>query len=132
MIEFKRIKKKNIHPLLRPMFAHVAIREYAVHSHIYYEYNESIISDEEFDSLCVWLLENFKWIKPHDINDYLDEDRLEEGTGYHLKVAGLTRELAEQRLKMHLADRAAEKPKKKKRKKDLGDLKLDKSLEDLF
>lgn len=75
-----------------------AISEYAVHSHIYYELNDSIISDAEYDQLCKWLLENFDSLKPHDKNNYLDRQLLNAGSGFGLTVTGYTRDDARSRL----------------------------------
>ena len=75
-----------------------AITEYAVHSHIYYELDENIISDHEYDDLCKWLLRNYNRLKPHDRNNYLDKQLLSAGSGYTLKVTGMTRDDARGRV----------------------------------
>lgn len=119
---------------IEPIYAAIAIRQYAIHSYLYYVKDSPIISDGAYDELCRWLLKNYKWIKPHDINGYLDKERLREGSGYHLAslVCGLTKEHAELRLKQHLEGQKALsnkkegdrinkklKPKKKLRAEDL-------------
>lgn len=78
--------------------AFIAIRAYAAHSYIYYAKNENIIDDGAFDQLCKWLLANYNWVKPYDINKYLNKGALGAGTGYSLKVIGQTRDYAESML----------------------------------
>lgn len=79
------------------VFANVAIRAYAAHSYLYYKKDTNIISDGEYDELCNWLAENYEWIKPHDLNDYLDLGQLICGSGFVTaeKVCGQTRDYAE-------------------------------------
>lgn len=86
---------------LRRQVATVLIRAYAAYSYLYYEKDESLLADDDFDKLCVYLLENLEWIKPYDLNNYLDEDSLFSGSGYHLvgKVVGQTKDYAELLLK---------------------------------
>jgi hypothetical protein len=83
--------------------ANVAVRAYAAHSYLYYAANESTISDAEYDDLCRWVLENYAWIKPYDINGYLDKSALEAGTGFNIagKVTGMTLDYARGLLKQH-------------------------------
>lgn len=71
---------------------HVLIREYAVHSWLYYDQDTSLICDGDFDKLCKYILDNFAAIKPHDINGYLTEDDMRAGTGMTVasKVCGMT------------------------------------------
>lgn len=98
--------------IILPSVAFVAIRAYAAHSYLYYDLDESLISDHDFDYLCVWLLKNYAIVKPHDINDYLNKEMLEAGTGFHLsngKVCGLTRQWADDLL----AEYKKKRPKKK-------------------
>lgn len=86
--------------IILPNVAFVAIRAYAAYSYLYYELDESLVDDGNFDALCKWLLENYAAIKPHDLNGYLDKSALKAGTGYHLtgKVCGMTRKWAEELL----------------------------------
>jgi hypothetical protein len=86
---------------LQAKLAFVSIREYAAHSYIYYDKDQNIISDGDYDLMCKWLLENFTWLKPHDINNYLREDMLKCGSGYDITVTGLTRDYAELLLAHH-------------------------------
>lgn len=92
---------------LQAKLAFVAIREYAAHSYLYYDKDSPIIEDHEYDALCKWLLENFSWIKPHDINNYIRKDMLECGSGYDIKVIGLTKQYAELLLADHGIAKAA-------------------------
>jgi len=56
-----------------------AVRQYLIHSYLYYELNESVISDHEYDQLCVELLKS-------DVDHPLvDKGNLEAGTGYNIK-----------------------------------------------
>lgn len=82
---------------LEQVIAHVAIRTYAAHSYLYYKKDTNIITDTEYDALCVWLAENYEWIKFYDMNDYLDLGQLICGSGFVTaeKVCGQTRDYAE-------------------------------------
>lgn len=82
---------------LLPFFAHVAIRAYAAHSYLYYKKDTNVISDCDYDALCVWLSENYEWIKSYDMNNYLDLGELICGSGFVAaeKVCGQTRDYAE-------------------------------------
>jgi hypothetical protein len=98
---------------LKNQVAFVCIRAYAAHSYLYYEKNSSVISDGEFDALCKFLLDNYEWIKPFDLNDYLDKGSLEAGSGYAIasKVCGQTRGYALDLLKTEKKKPAKVKPK---------------------
>lgn len=74
-----------------------AIRMYAALSYLYYEKDESPVSDGEFDKLCAWLQENWDWVKQHDLNGYLSKESLAAGTGFDVakRVCGQTKEFAE-------------------------------------
>lgn len=72
-----------------------AIQAYAAFSYAYYQKDISLVSDKDFDFLCRWLEYNFEWVKPHDLNNYLDLDALIAGTGYQVNVVGQTRDYAE-------------------------------------
>lgn len=82
-----------------------AIQAYAVHSYIYYGHNTNIISDHEYDELCKWLAVNFDWVKPHDLNEFLELDMLACGSGYHIpeQICGQTKIYADELLAAHLA-----------------------------
>jgi hypothetical protein len=70
--------------------ANIGIREYCLHSWLYYEKDSPIISDEDYDYLCEWLLKNKEWLDIFDTNKYLQKEMLECGSGYGLKIEGLT------------------------------------------
>lgn len=100
-----------------------AIRMYAALSYLYYEKGESVASDGDFDDLCVWLLKNYEWVKPHDLNGYLSKSSLKAGTGFDIaaKVCGQTKDFAESLLQTK-PKKADAPPKKKKVKRDFEDL----------
>ncbi len=87
------------------------IKEYLIHSYLYYVMNESVISDAEYDTLCRQLEANFAtyqsiWKKYISLND------LKAGTGYNLfvdesgyKYPKEIIEAAETRLAEHRAQR---------------------------
>lgn len=102
--------------IILPNVAFIAIRAYAAYSYLYYEKDESLIGDGEFDELCKWLLANYDLVKPHDINDYLDKEALSAGTGYAIsgRVCGLTKKWADEQL--HEAKAKRRKPKKQTNK----------------
>lgn len=96
---YQLIQLIYIPPCIEPRVAFIAIRAYAAYSYLYYQLDESLITDDEYDGLCKWLLANYSWVKPHDINNYLDEGRLQAGTGYDLTIVGQTKDYAESLLK---------------------------------
>ena len=60
---------------------------YMVCSYAYYELDESLISDEEFDALCKDLLKNFgkiKLLSGHPHKHFLTKENLEAGTGFSI------------------------------------------------
>jgi hypothetical protein len=59
------------------------IKDYLIHSYLYYELDASIISDGEFDKLCNRLLVN--WPNQQSIwKKYISKDDLKAGTGFTL------------------------------------------------
>lgn len=82
-------------PCIEKFVAFKAIQAYAALSYAYYDKDISLVSDHDFDMLCRWMLENYDWIKPHDLNSYVDRDALEAGTGFNIKVCGQTRDYAD-------------------------------------
>lgn len=84
---------------LRRRVAHIAISEYCALSYAYYEHDFPIATDAEYDALCKWLAANLDWLKCYDPDNYLDASSLTCGTGYNLKLKGLTLEYAKRRLK---------------------------------
>lgn len=57
---------------------------YLMSSYLYYICDKSYMLDEEFDALCRYLLDNFSEVRKVKLSPLLTEDRLREGTGYHL------------------------------------------------
>jgi NAD-dependent DNA ligase len=57
---------------------------YLMHSYIYYHLGDSIISDYEYDDMCVQLKEKWKDIK-HYHKNLVDVSALGAGTGYQIK-----------------------------------------------
>ena len=109
--------------LLQSRVAFNAIRMYAALSYLYYEKGESAVSDGEFDELCNWILANYEWIKPHDINGYISKSSMKAGTGFDIaaKVCGQTKEFAESLLQTKPKKAKAE-SKKPKAERSLNDL----------
>lgn len=108
----------SIPAIILPNVAFVAIRAYAAYSYLYYDKDESLVSDGDFDMLCKWMLENYDALKPHDINGYLKRGMLQAGTGFHLamgKVCGMTKKWADEQLE--IANRRKPKRKAKARPK---------------
>lgn len=63
------------------------IRQYLVHSFIYYQLNESVISDDKYDLLCQDLQKDLELTMYPDV-PYLDlvrETLDKEGSGYSIK-----------------------------------------------
>lgn len=56
---------------------------YLEHSYRYYNLDEPIISDYEFDTLCKRLLDRWDELK-HPFKHLTDESALEAGTGFQL------------------------------------------------
>lgn len=88
---------------LKNQVAFIVIRAYIAHAYIYYELNDSVIPDHEFDALWQFIHDNYDWIKPYDLNDYLPPK--DNGTSSCFeamrRVTGLTREYAIDLLKEH-------------------------------
>ena len=57
---------------------------YLAYSYLYYEKDVSLISDEEYDSLCKKLYDNWDEVV-HYHKHLIDKEALLSGTGYHLK-----------------------------------------------
>ncbi len=113
----------GIPPIIQSRVAFNAIRMYAALSYLYYERAESVASDADFDDLCNFLLANYDWIKPHDLNDYLSKASLMAGTGFDIagKVCGQTKAFAESLLPAK-SKKAEPVRKKEKVKRNIEDL----------
>ena len=57
---------------------------YLMYSYLYYEENESIVPDAEYDRICKTLYEKWNDIE-HRHKNLVDKDALIAGTGYQLK-----------------------------------------------
>ena len=57
---------------------------YMMSSYLYYQKNESVISDELFDQICKKILDNWKDIK-HPHKRFIRYVDLKAGTGYAIK-----------------------------------------------
>ena len=92
-LPYKQIEKQ---------IATVVIRNYAANSYLYYRCDWSAITDGEYDALCKWILQNYDWIKPHDISGYLSKESLECGSGFDIadKVCGQTKDYADMLYKL--------------------------------
>ena len=117
---------------LRQQVAFVCIRAYAAHCYIYYCCDENIIDDHAFDALWKFIRENYDWIKPYDVNNYLPEKEQDTSSGFDIakRICGLTRVYAFELLEAYrnkkedfICDRYAkdepdEKPIRRKNKKE--------------
>ena len=64
--------------------------DYIGHSILYYEFDKSIVSDGDFDSLCRELLNSADHIcNTECFKDTITKDALIAGTGYHIKLNNL-------------------------------------------
>jgi hypothetical protein len=72
----------NIDPT--PFSTHKLCVWYLVHSDIYYQYDNSIITDETFDAICKELLKRIKQGEeiPQKYKEFISINDLEAGTGY--------------------------------------------------
>lgn len=62
---------------------HKLCRWYLIHSYLYYELYNSVISDDDFDNLCKELLTRINKEKiPQEFNEFITNDNLIAGTGY--------------------------------------------------
>lgn len=88
---------------LKNQVAFVVIRAYAAHCYIYYELNDNIISDHEFDALWAFIVENYDWIKPFDLNGYLPpkDQGMSSGFATLHRIQGQTKDYAIALLKDH-------------------------------
>lgn len=71
---------------------------YLMSCYLYYECDESVMSDDEFDELSRFILDNWKTIK-HPHKRRIKKSDLEAGTGYAIKYTNMIRGAAHQWLK---------------------------------
>jgi NAD-dependent DNA ligase len=57
---------------------------YLMYSYLYYEKDESIISDDEYDRICKTLYELYPVLE-HPHKHMVDRDALMSGTGFHIQ-----------------------------------------------
>ena len=57
---------------------------YLIHSFLYYEKDDPIISDEEYDRICKMLYDAYDIVEHHH-KHLIDKNSLLAGTGYHLQ-----------------------------------------------
>jgi len=65
------------------MTLHAAVSIYLMSCYLYYELNESVLTDHEFDAICRRLYNEFENIN-HQHKHLLDKDSLRASTGYTL------------------------------------------------
>lgn len=59
------------------------VAAYLIHSFLYYQCEVSVITDAEYDAICLELLERYNEIE-HPHKYLVDPDALRAGSGYHL------------------------------------------------
>ena len=88
IIESEPVKrrKKRRRPVQPQINIGKLIYKYLVHSYLYYEKNESVISDNEYDNIVRLLSENYELVeKSNHIHKHLiDKNALESFTGFGL------------------------------------------------
>jgi len=57
---------------------------YLMYSYLYYDKNESMVTDEEYDMICKRLYDEWYGIEHHH-KHLIDRDSLASGTGFHIK-----------------------------------------------
>ena len=76
---------------------------YMVTSFLYYQRSKSVITDSDFDRLCVELYENYDDFE-HQHKHLVDRGQLRAGTGYDIAYPMMVRNAAEHMLS-HYAER---------------------------
>jgi len=78
------------------------IRNYLVHSFLYYELNSPIIPDEQYDKICRELLKYYDKIKKGNFKykELIDKEALKAGSAYHLRIKDYPTEIADKALKL--------------------------------
>lgn len=68
------------------MFEYIrkAVKDYYVHSYLYYIEDTCIVSDHEYDEICQLLFDNYETALFHDEEGLLDLEALQAGSGYHI------------------------------------------------
>ena len=72
------------------------IRQYAVHSYLYYQCDKNVVMDQHYDALARAISIRFEEIKPHDRDGYIWDDPYDWSSGCEqsFKVCGKTKQLA--------------------------------------
>ncbi len=60
------------------------LNDYLIHCYLYYELNNPVIYDHDFDLLCKEILEKWDTLT-HPHKHVVNKDDLKAGTGYHIK-----------------------------------------------
>lgn len=86
------------------------IRQYAVHSYLYYMRGETVVGDCYYDRLARHIASRFDEIKPHDNNNYIWPSAAESCSGFDeaTRVHGETKRLAELVLHVWQGDKYAD------------------------
>lgn len=71
---------------------------YLMYSYLYYEENESIVPDAEYDRICKTLYEKWNDIE-HRHKNLIDKDTLLAGTGFQLKYPEMVKGAAKRLMK---------------------------------
>lgn len=73
------------------------IRQYAVHSFLYYQHDKNVVMDQHYDALGLAIAHRFEEIKPHDIDGYIWDvaEDYSSGVEQSFRVCGKTKRLAE-------------------------------------
>lgn len=74
------------------------VPKYLIHSYLYYEQDTNLISDEEFNSICKKLLDNFDEIE-HPHKYLLDKESLKANTGFTIQYPSIVKHCAKIRHK---------------------------------
>lgn len=80
----RRVKDPNLDFMLLGLVQEnwdISIPWFLCTSYLYYEKNESVVSDETFDWLCHEMLERFSSLR-HRHKKYVSKEMLEAGTGH--------------------------------------------------
>lgn len=81
----------------KPMSINRKISYYLIFSYLYYEQNEGLITDAQYDELCKDLYENYNLVKSsdHPNKDLVDKFNLECGSGFGIQYTARIKSSAE-------------------------------------
>lgn len=80
----------TVRPSVERYASHQLIRKYCEWSFAYYHHDISLTTDAEYDEVCRYLYDNFKKVKLHDVDNYLERDQLHAGSGFAVELTGQT------------------------------------------